>query len=256
MGRKKVSEVVAHTEMGFLDHLRELRTRLINVLLGVAAGSVIAFLFSTELAELLNKPYFDAFGADSMLTGTGPAEAFVIRMEISIFGGVLIAAPVIFYQIWAFIAPGLYSHERKFVIPFVVVSTSLFMLGVWFCYRWVFPFAFSFFFEQYRALGITAAVRMTENMGTMIQGLVGFGAVFEMPVLAFFLGRAGIIDHKTLLGGMRYAVVIIFIVSAVLTPPDVLTQFIMAGPLMLLYLLSIVIVKYTAAPREAEGDVA
>ena len=141
------------------------------------------------------------------------------------------------------------------VIPFILATTSLFVGGVAFCYYVVFPFAFQFFSEQYISIGITPTVRISEHLSLVLQGLIGFGLVFELPVLAFLLGRLGVIDDQTLIRYWRYAIVIIFIVSAIMTPPDVLTQFLMAVPLLLLYALSIWVVKVTARSRtENEPD--
>lgn len=237
-------------EMGIFEHLAELRKRLIRSLLAICIGAVAAYSFSREMFELLNRPYYDAFG-NNLMIGTGPAEAFMLRLKVAVFGGILLAAPVVFYQIWLFVAPGLYSHERRLILPFVAISTMLFVGGIWFCYVWVFPFAFEFFYSQYQVAGITPTIKMTEHLTMMVQGLLGFGAVFEMPVLAYFLGRAGIIDHNTLIGGFRYAIVIIVTVAAVLTPPDVVTQLIMSVPLLGLYGVSILVVRYTGRSKES-----
>jgi sec-independent protein translocase protein TatC len=187
------------------------------------------------------------------LIGTGLAEAFVLKLKVALFAGIVLSSPFLFFQLWLFVAPGLYAAERRLVVPFVASTTSLFLLGVWFCYEWVFPFAFEFFRGEYASIGVTPTVRISEHLALMIQGLVGFGAVFQLPVLAFFLARLGIIDERTLIGGTRYAIVAIFILSAVLTPPDVLTQFLMAGPLLLLYGISILVVRFTTpAPVSAD----
>ena len=218
-------------DMDLFGHLRELRRRLVNSLLAILVGAIVAYSFTTEIFDFLSRPYFDAF-PDNILIGTGLAEAFILKLKVAFFAGIVLSSPVLFLQLWLFIAPGLYDRER----------------------RLVFPFAFEFFREEYISIGVTPTVRISEHLALMVQGLVGFGAVFQLPVIAFFLGRLGIIDAQTLIGGARYAIVIIFIVSAILTPPDVLTQFLMAGPILLLYGLSILVVRYTATSPEADKE--
>lgn len=241
-------------EMGLLDHLAELRIRLLYSFIAVAVLAIMGYLVSDSLFYLLNKPYFDAFPGEKLI-GTGPAEAFVLRLKVSIFAGVVFALPIILFQFWLFVAPGLYTHEKKLVLPFVLCTTILCALGIGFGYKVMFPYAFSFFHDQYLEVGLTPTIRMSEHLSMMITGLLGLAAVFQMPVVAYFLGRAGIIDHSTLISGTRYAIVIIFIVAAVLTPPDVITQFIFAGPLLILYGVSILVVKFTAQkPLEESSE--
>lgn len=231
-------------EMDLMDHLRELRGRLMKSIAVVLAASVVGYCYSAPLFKLLSEPYFTSF-PDQMMIGTRPAEAFIMRLKLSCFAGLLMSSPFVFLQIWLFISPGLYKEERKLVLPFVLSTTSLLAGGVWFCYRWVMPLSFAFFFQQYQELGITPTVTISEHMSFMIWGMLGFGVVFELPVFAYFMAKLGLIDSKMMISGVRYAIVIIFVVAAVLTPPDVLSQFLMAGPLVLLYGLSIVVVHFT-----------
>ena len=227
-----------------MDHLRELRKRLFVCLVAIIGGACLAYSFSTPIFALLSEPYFQAFSNHDLI-GTGPAEAFLLKLKMAIFGGILVVSPVIFHQLWLFVAPGLYSHEKKMVIPFVLATTTLFLGGVSFCYELVLPLAFKFFAEQYQSIGVTASVKISEHLTFIAEALLGFGIVFELPAVAFVLGRVGIIDDKTLIGGGRYAIVGIFVVAAIFTPPDILSQFLMAVPLLLLYGLSIIIVRYT-----------
>ncbi len=232
------------SEMGLFDHLRELRKRLIIAIVAVAVGAIVAYSYSASIFIYINKPFVEAFSSE--VVGLGPAEAFTIRVKVSLFAGALFMSPVLFWQLWLFIAPGLYDKEKKMVIPFVAISTLLFLSGVWLCYSAILPLAYQFFHDQYKEIGLQATVRISEHLSTVVTTLLGFGAVFELPVVCYFLGRLGLIDHHTLIGGARYAVVLIFIVSAVLTPPDVLSQILMAVPLLLLYAVSIFVVKFTA----------
>ncbi len=237
-------------EMHLLEHLAELRTRLIYSFLGLSLASIVAYNYSTEVFAFLCQPYFQAF-PNNQLIGTGPAEALMLKIKTAIFCGGILSSPFIFYQLWLFIAPGLYDNERKMVLPFVASTTGLFLLGAGFCYRYVIPLAFAFFQEEYKSIGVTPAVKISEHLSTMMQGLIGFGVVFQMPILAWFLARLGILNHRMMIEGGRYAVVIIFIVSAIFTPPDVLSQFLMAGPLCVLYAVSILIVKQAYRERPA-----
>ncbi|MDZ4787043.1 MAG: twin-arginine translocase subunit TatC [bacterium] len=238
------SELKGIKEMPLMDHIRELRKRLFISIIVCLIASVISYEQANNIFNLLCQPYFEYFPG-SLLIGTGPADAFLIKLKISFFSGIILSSPIIFYQIWLFVAPGLLDHEKSLVFPFLITSTALFLTGIWFCYYIVLPFTFEFFYEQYDSIKLTPTVRITEHLSFMATSILSFGVVFELPILAYFLGRLGIINSKMLTGGMRYAIVIIFAVAAIMTPPDVLTQFLMAGPLLLLYGLSILVVKFT-----------
>ncbi|NLF25290.1 MAG: twin-arginine translocase subunit TatC [Deltaproteobacteria bacterium] len=242
-------------EMGILEHLAELRLRLAYALAALTAASVIAYGFAGSLFLLLSAPYFQTFsntGAQAAdLIGTGPAEAFILKIQLSIFAGAILASPVIFYQVWRFISPGLYEHEKKWAVPFLGCSTVLFVGGVLFCYYAVLPIAFDFFNDQYTSIGVKPAVKISEYLSLVIRLLLAFGLVFEIPVLAYFLARFGLIDDQMLLRWVRPAIVVIFIVSAIITPPDVISQFLLAAPLILLYGFSILIAKYANPARRS-----
>ncbi len=230
-----------------MEHLRELRKRLIISFVAITLGAIASYLYAGQLFEVLCAPYYGAF-PNSPLIGTSPTEAWVLKLKVSVFAGALITSPFLFYQLWLFVAPGLYAHERRLVIPFVVLSSLLFLSGATFCYKMVLPMTFSFFYEEFRSIGVTPTIRIGDHISMTIVALVGFGSVFELPLLTFFLARAGVIDHRTLIDFFKHAIIVIFIVAAVLTPPDVLTQFLMAGPLIILYVLSIGI-AYLASSR-------
>ena len=238
------TEEIKEGEMGLMEHLQELRKRLVFGAFAVLVGTVVAYFYSKESFRILSAPYFEAFPNQSLI-GTGPAEAFLIRLKVALFAGSLLVSPFLFAQVWLFVAPGLYDHEKKWAIPFVLVTSGLFLVGVTLCYKAMIPLAFHFFREQYNEIGLTPTIRLSEHLSLMVTSLLGFGVVFELPVLAFILGRLGVIDHHLLIRGARYAIVAIFIISAILTPPDVMSQLLMAGPLCLLYGISILVVKYT-----------
>jgi sec-independent protein translocase protein TatC len=241
-------------EMTLFEHLGELRTRLIHAILAVIVGSIIAYCYSGVVFDILSRPYFSTFHGQQLI-GTGPAEAFVIKLKVAFFAGVVISSPYLFYQFWLFIEPGLHDSERKLALPFLASATSLFLMGIAFCYWVALPLAFQFFNDQFESIKLTPTIRITEHLALIIQSLLSFGVIFELPVLAFFLGRVGLIDHKFLITYARHATVIIFVVAAVLTPPDVLSQLLMAAPLMLLYGISILVVKYAEKRRGVAEDV-
>jgi sec-independent protein translocase protein TatC len=224
--------------MGLMEHLRELRKRLFYCAIFVLTGATASYSYAGFIFDLLCKPFFSAFPG-SPLIGTAPAEAWFLKLKVSIFSGILITSPFLFYQLWRFVSPGLYRSEKRYVIPFVVLSTLLFSCGAYFCYSMVLPLSLSFFFDEFKSIGVTPTIRLSDHLSMAVTTIVGFGVVFELPLLAFFLTRAGVITHRTLIHYFRHSVVLIFVVAAILTPPDVLSQCLMAGPLVVLYVVSI-----------------
>jgi len=224
--------------MSLMSHLRELRRRLFICAAVVLCGAIASYTYAEQLFALLSKPFFQAF-PNSPLIGTAPAEAWILKMKVSLFAGAILTSPILFFQVWRFVAPGLHHSERRYVVPFVFLSTLRFSAGAFFCYQQVLPLSLAFFFDEFRSVGITPTIKMGDHLSMTITAILGFGIVFEMPRLAFFLARAGVVDHRSLMRFSRHAVVLIFIVAAVLTPPDVVTQLLMAGPLILLYGVSI-----------------
>jgi len=231
-----------HCTMGLLDHLRELRIRLLHCIVAISLGAVAAYYFSGQVFELLCAPFFLGF-SNSSLIGTAPAEAWILKVKVALFAGTLLVSPYLFYQIWLFIKPGLYRSEQVLVFPFVLVSSALFLGGAAFCYYAVLPLTFSFFYQEFISIGVTPTIKIGDHISMTLITLIGFGAVFVLPLITFVLARAGMITHRSLLLWYRQAIVIIFIIAAVITPPDVLTQLLMAGPLLLLYAISIVVAK-------------
>lgn len=237
-------------EMSLLGHLAELRRRLIISLLTVGFFSALCYSNAAEIFYALAAPYLSA-SPSAELIGTGHAEAFILKLKVAVFAGILLSSPILFQQTWLFIAPGLYESEKKLALPFIFISTVLFIFGVSFCYLAVLPVTFNFFYSEYVSIGVKPNIRISEHLSLVLRLTLGFGAIFEVPVLAYFLGRLGIVTDKQLISSMRYAVVIIFIISAILTPPDVLTQFLMAGPLLLLYGASIFVVRFAQRGRSS-----
>jgi sec-independent protein translocase protein TatC len=200
----------------------------------------LGYFFSDRIFALMVAPLKQSLQPGENLIGTGVAEAFFIEIKVGLVAGVFLASPVIFFQIWRFLAPGLRQSEKKRAFPFVVISSLFFVGGAYFCYRAVLPFAFLYFIDQYRSLGVSPEVRIGEYFTFFFRMVLAFGITFELPVLSFFLVRLGIWDYRFLWRQFRYAIIGIFTLAAILTPgPDVVSQILLAVPLTLLYLLSI-----------------
>jgi len=241
--------------MSFLEHLDELRKRIVNALIAVAVGVLVGFFFIARISEFLLGPTRRLLPPGSKMIYTQPGEAFGFNVQIALIAGVVFATPVIAYQIWMFVAPGLYDQEKRYARPFVFFATIFFILGAAFCYWVVFPVGYRFFIEEYQSIGVSPAIRISEYLSFSARMLLAFGVTFEMPVITFFLARMGMVTHQTMLSYLRYAVLVIFIVAAVLTPgPDVASQLLMAGPLLVLYGISIAVAYFFATPRAAAAE--
>jgi len=223
-------------------HLEELRKRLLVSLIAIGIGAAISFAFAKQLFYFLAQPLVKILPADQPMIFTALTEAFFTYFKVALLSGFILASPVVFYELWKFVAPGLYEHEKRFVAPFVISATVFFILGGLFAYYVVFPFGFRFFLG-FSTDYLKLLPRMNEYFSLTLKLIFAFGLVFEMPVITFFLAKMGIIDGKMLSSKRRYALVIIFIAAAILTPPDVGTQLLMAGPLILLYEISIWVAK-------------
>ena len=226
--------------MTFTEHLEELRWRLLKSLGAVTLAFILAYLVSDRIFAFMVAPLKQSLEPGQNLIGTGVAEAFFIEMKVGLVAGVFLACPVIFYQIWRFLAPGLIGSEKMMVIPFVLCATFFFVGGAYFCYRVVLPVAFLYFVDQYRSLGVSPEIRIGEYFSFFFRMTLAFGVTFELPVFTFFLVRVGVLNHRLMWRSFRYAIVLIFIVAAILTPtPDVINQTLLALPMVLLYVLSI-----------------
>jgi sec-independent protein translocase protein TatC len=227
----------------FLEHLEELRQRLIRCLIVVGAAFVVCWYFSKDLFQFLSTPLFKTLPKGSSMIFTSPAEAFIVYMKLAFYCALFFSSPYILYQAWMFIAPALYAHEKRYVLPFMIIAIGLFVTGMAFAYFVVFPLGFKFLMSLSTEF-IKPMVRIQDYLSFTMTLLLAFGAVFELPVFVFFLAKMGIITHKTLSRNRRFAILIIFIVAGVLTPgPDVFSQLSMAGPLLILYEISIILAK-------------
>lgn len=224
--------------MGLLDHLNELRSRLAKACIAVVIGFAICWIYVDPLFDLLIKPLLDVLPEGTHAQYTTLPEAFFTRMHIALVAGIFLASPAIFYQIWAFVAPGLYDEEKRHILPVAFLSAIFFTGGAIFCYFIVFPFAFQFFIS-FSTPDIVITPKASDYLSFTIKLLFAFGLIFEMPIFTFFLARLGILTANTMRKGRKYAIVAIFIIAAILTPPDVLSQVLMALPMILLYEVSI-----------------
>jgi sec-independent protein translocase protein TatC len=234
-------------KMSFIEHLKDLRKCIIRICLGLFLCAGGALYWSKNIFDILTQPIYGSF-QNFEIIGTGPAEAFVIKLQVSIIAGMLISSPNIFLQLWLFIAPGLYPKERKVVIPFVFFSTILFLGGTYFCYSVMFPYAFEYFYQEYVSIGLTPNIKIDEYLGFVVRLILVFGIVFELPIFCFFLAKLKILSHTWLLSNFRYIILGIFIVAGILTPPDVVSQILLAAPLIIIYAICIVI-TYVFYPR-------
>lgn len=235
-------------------HIADLRKRLINSVICLVVMFFVCFTFYEPILEWMMVPVEAVLPPNSQMVAVEIQETFFTALKVAFFAGFILSLPVIFWQLWLFLAPGLYDHEKKLVLPFVFFATLMFLIGAAFAYYVVVPFGFEFLINFGSAV-VTILPSIGKYVGFFTKLLFGFGVAFELPVITFFLAKIGLVDDRMLKDFFKYAVVIIFVVAALLTPPDVLTQFLMAGPLILLYLLSIYIAKVfnpASKPEEEE----
>lgn len=238
-------------QMPFTAHLEELRSRLIKSVSAVVVAFLACFVFAETILSVLTAPLLRLQTPDLTLIGTGVTEAFFTKIKVAFAFSLLLALPVILWQGWQFIAPGLYEHERRYTRQFVFFGTLFFVLGAWFCYGVIFETGYEFFLRRYQAMGVRPAIRIGEYLSFSSKLLLAFGIIFELPVLAYFLTRVGLIDHRFLIGQFRYAILFIFLLAAILTPPDVVSQVLLAVPLTALYGVSIAVAYLARRKKEA-----
>lgn len=244
------AEMTGDEARPLLEHLAELRTRLLWSIGFMLAGTVICYLFNEKIYGFLVRPLAAAMTPEdsNRLIYTNLTEAFFTYLKVSIFAGIFLTFPVVMTQIWLFISPGLYQHERKTVLPFLIASPILFFLGGALVYYAVLPMAWSFFLSfqssgKDTVLPIMLEARVSEYLDLIMTLIFAFGLCFQLPILLGLLARAGVITADWLVRRRRYAIVIVFIVAAFLTPPDIISQISLAIPLMGLYEFSILLIR-------------
>jgi sec-independent protein translocase protein TatC len=255
-------------KLPFTAHLEELRQRLIKSLIAVVVGFIVSFSFSEKIFKVLviplksdlhlktEYPFFELIPKVhpiEKLVFLAPAEAFWMHIKVSIVTGIILSLPVILYQIWKFIAPGLLPSEKKYIGPFIVAGTGLFLLGDLFCFTVILPFAMGFLLT-YKTGSLTPMISVGSYIDFTLKFLLAFGAVFELPIIILFLTKMGFITPKTLSKNRKYAVLIAFVLAAILTPtPDAFNQTLMAGPILILYEVGIIISKIFSRKKD-EGN--
>ncbi len=238
--QKPDHDELAGTEQPFVSHLMELRDRLLRAVIAIAVcfGALCIYPGPGQLYDLLAAPLVAHLPEGTKMIATNVIAPFFVPIKIAMLAGFLMALPVVLYQVWAFVAPGLYNHEKKLVLPLVVSSTLLFFLGVAFCYFFVFGQVFKFI-QGFAPKSITAAPDIEAYLGFVMNMFIAFGAAFEVPVVVVVLARMGIVSVEKLREWRGYFIVIAFVIAAVITPPDIVSQLALAIPMCLLYELGL-----------------
>ena len=251
MAQKK--EKTVNDKQPFLGHLEELRKRLVICAIAIGIGFIVSYFFAKQLFGYLILPLTKVLPDESQLIFTNLPEMFIAYIKVALVSGIILAIPVIFYQLWMFLAPALYQREKKYIIPFVLFSTILFTVGALFGYFVVFPYGFKFF-VSFATEDIQALPSVKQYFSFAIRLLLAFGLVFEMPIVVLFLTKIGLITPDSMKKFRKYAILCSFILSAILTPPDVATQLMMALPIIILYEVSIFLSKTMYRKKEEEPE--
>jgi sec-independent protein translocase protein TatC len=235
------------------DHLTELRNRLVWILGSLFAGALLSFNQAELIFGFLIDPVINALPEGTKLLAIAPTEIFFTYLKCALLAGFLLTLPVFFWHIWRFVAPGLYPNERRAVIPFVFISTLLFAGGAIFGYSIVFPIIFEFF-TSFDSEFATSAWTMREVFSLTTRLFLAFGVAFELPIFVFFLSISGVVSPRQLLAGTPYAVLAMFVLGALLTPPDFVSQILLALPMIVLYLLGVGVAWLFGGARKRSSD--
>ena len=249
MGKTKKSP----DEMSFLEHLEDLRTRLFRAFISIFIAVIPAYIFSKDIFRFLARPLTQFLPPGGQLAFRTLTEPFMLYIKVSFLAALFAVSPYVFYQLWKFIAPGLYQKEKKYVVPFVAGTSVFFLGGAAFAYYIAYPFACKFFLE----LGseFEAMITVNDFFSLTIKMLLGIGLVFEMPILIFFLSKMGLVTSRWMVKNFKYAVLIIFVIAAVITPtPDVVSQSILAVPMLLLYCIGILVAFFFGKEKSARRE--
>lgn len=251
--RRQIEEKMQ--SMSFLAHLEELRRRIIWCIVYVGVAFVLCFGYAEKIYGYMQKPIMEALQKNHLpttLVYLNPTEPFNIYLKVGLIAAVFVASPFVLYQVWGFISPGLYRHEKRYVVPFMFCTVALFLAGGYFGYRWVYPQALEFLIGYGKQFQPMITISSYTDLFLVI--MLGLGAIFEMPVLVFFLALFGIVNARWMLKNFRYAILVIFIVAAIITPTtDVMNLTIFAAPMIILYALSIFVAFLVHPTRRKKG---
>ena len=243
----------ADVQMPFTAHLAELRSRLIKSFTAVGIAFLACFPVSEQIFAVLSDPLRRLQVPGLVIIGTSVTEAFFTRMKVAFVAGLILALPVLLWQTWQFVAPGLYEHEKRYTRSFVTFGSFFFIAGAAFCYEVVLQLGLQFLLRRYQAIHVQPWIHMNEYLALVSRLVLAFGAMFELPVVVYFLARVGLIDHRFLIRHIRYAIIAVAFVAAILTPPDLISQVLFMLPLSLLYAVSIA-VAYVASAKDASPE--
>lgn len=235
--------------MPFLDHLEEFRQRLLKCIFSIILFSFGSYFFAKQIMKILLRPY----PKEEKLIFLAPTEGFITYIKISIFVGIILSLPVIFYQLWKFVVPGLYKKERKYVPLIVLLSTLFFLTGALFCYFVIIPYGLNFLLG-FSTDQLEPNIQIKEYLKFVTLLILVFGIIFELPLLSFFLTKLELLTPDFMRSKRRYGIVLIFILAAILTPPDVVTQLFLAGPLIILYEISIWVSKFAMPKKDTDEN--
>jgi sec-independent protein translocase protein TatC len=230
--------------MAFLDHVGELRVRLIRMVLGVAVGFFACFYFAPQISQFLRIPLHNAWASAGQpgvpdLQALQIQDPLMVDVRVAMAAGIFVTAPWLFWQVWLFVAPGLYAREKRFAIPFVITSVIMFLGGAAFAYEVVLPFVYEWMIKYSEGRGESIQLELNNYFKGTTRVLLAFGMVFEFPLLIAFLAKAGVVTEKVLLRMWKIAILVMFVVAGVLTPPEPVSQLLMAGPMVVLYFASV-----------------
>ena len=241
------------SEDTFISHLVELRDRLLRALIAIGVVFACLFPWSSELYDLLAHPMMSALPAGSKMIATGVITPFLIPVKVAMMVAFIAVLPYVLYQAWAFVAPGLYTHEKKLVLPLVVASTVLFLLGIAFCYVFVFGVVFDFV-NKIAPASITVAPDIEQYLNFVLTMFLAFGVTFEVPIVVILLARFGVVTLEQLRNIRPYFIVGSFVIAAIVTPPDVLSQLLLAVPMCILYELGLFLARFMPKRTDADND--
>lgn len=236
-------------EMSFSEHLRELRTMLIQISIGIILGIFLSYYLAPGIIDFLSIPAKAVFKNVEFI-GTGPADAFVVKLKVALFASIVITLPWTLFHFWKFFSPALYDAERGMMIPFVTCAFIAFLAGVSFCYTMVLPVALGFLFEEFNSINVQPSIKINDYISFAVGMMLIFGGSFQLPLIAFILARLRLLTAKFLIDKFRYSIVIIFIVGGILSPPDVVSQLLLSIPLLILYVICIFVCLVTEKKRK------